>query len=113
MIAKGTKFTVCSHDELYAKGWSQDIGGNYYHKDFPLNTILSTMIQNFKGETLTVDCESFITGWYQVEESSRLWPVGAFINEIIDFSHKCEEGMTPIDGWVICKICGANLRRQT
>jgi len=25
--------------------------------------------------------------------------------------HKCEEGMTEIFGWMICKHCGSNLRK--
>ena len=25
--------------------------------------------------------------------------------------HKCEEGITPIDIWIICKHCGDNMRK--
>ncbi len=115
MIVKGTKFTICDHHELKEKGWTQAKNKDYFNLDFGNHTIplLWSMIANWQGRILTVLCEShLIERWYQVEENFCLWPVATFLKET-ELTHpkcECQEGMTPIDGWFICKHCGTNLR---
>jgi len=71
-----------------------------------------------EGKTFTIKepynhCEN----WYYVEENTWIWPVAtfmtAFMTQIGPFGvgHTCEEGMTPICGWFICKHCGTNLSK--
>jgi len=109
---KGTKFTVCSFDDLLKKGWYSFIFG-LNHDDFPDCSVTKTMIDEYEGETLTVD---FVDSnlhrqkkWYHVNENTWVWPVATFL-ETVDDDHTCKDGMTPIDGWFICKTCGTNLR---
>lgn len=111
---KGTKFTVCSIDELLKKGWTEDRRGYFVHSEFPGSIINPRMIKDHQGETLTVvgrapiDVLTTISQWwYTVEENKWQWPIATFIEETE--IHACKEGMTPIDGWFICKICGTNL----
>jgi len=113
-IKRGTKFTVGSFDDLEKNGWTQDSDGDYIHPDFSGCMIISHMIKNNEGKTLTVRAlTSWANGWYSVHENSQHWPVATFLSEessiCLRTGHLCEQGMTPIDGWIICKICGVNL----
>lgn len=112
----GTKFVVCNHEQLKKKGWKLSSGsgkkatfypGDYTHKDFTCGGIIQwEMIEDWQGKTLTVSgIASKYIRWYFVEENSYMWPVDQFLS-----LHTCIEGMTPIDGWFICKTCGDNLR---
>jgi len=72
------------------------------------------MLDNHSGETLTVNKEDPAReDWYTVHESPHyIWPVATFLEEEVASSdHECEEGMTEIFGWMICKHCGLNLRK--
>ncbi len=112
MIKEGTTFTICSHHELIKKGWiyRKDVS-EYIHDDFPDNIISYRMIDENEGKILTVK-SSVQKDWYGVKENTFYWPVATFLE--IDLpkssSHTCQEGMTPIYNWFICKICGDNLR---
>lgn len=109
---KDTKFTVCNHDELLKRGWIDNNGFSYAHPEFSGKVITYSMIETCQGKTLTVIDTTFPLRWYLVEENVWLWPVATFIEEVelnICSQNGCQEGMTPIDGWMICKICGANL----
>ncbi len=114
---KGQKFKVCGHDELLKKGWKQDgpPSSAFEHKDFPESVIVTNMLKSYTGKTLTVKKRDYKTNWYYVEENKYIWPVATF--EIATFeitfgcSDGCKEGITPIDGWIICKTCGTNLRK--
>jgi len=108
----GYKFIVSSHDKLITDGWHQGMqGSSYSHAGFPKCVMLTKMITKHHGETLTVRYES-LKDWYFVEENKWEWPVGTFLTgrEILETNHECVEGMTPIDGWFICKTCGTNLK---
>ena len=108
-IAIGTKFKVCTHEELIKKGWVHIIS-SYSHDDFSNLVILSKMIDDYTGKTLTIKKER-TKNWYTVEENEWQWPVATFLDtEIIDFTHTCVEGMTPLLGWFIWKHCGRNLK---
>ena len=118
---KGTKFVVCGHDELIDRGWKYSIPAHWYsHEDYPESYIVKPMIEDYEGETLTVESLNLNVKpkvWYFVRENSFFWPVPSLLNENIadDFGSICErdtciEGMTPLDGWFICKNCGDNLR---
>ena len=111
-IKKGTKFTVCDHDDLLKRGWHKDCM-DYLNDDFPDNWISYTMIENWQGKTLTVKGLAYgCSEWYSVEENNFTWPIATFLGDMVSTKdHKCEEGMTPIDDWVICKTCGDNLRK--
>lgn len=63
-------------------------------------------------------CEE-ATGSVMAQPYSPAFPLdlrGAVTGEIVfdpivvDL-HTCTPGMTPLDGWVICKVCGKNLRK--
>ncbi len=110
MIKAGTTFTICSHEELIKKGWVYD--RHYVHEDFPHNSITDYMIGKNEGKVLTVTFSvRGQTNWYRVEENNCYWPVATFLSDLSKTTaHICEEGMTPIYNWFICKHCGANLR---
>lgn len=121
---EGTEFVVCGHDELIKKGWIYSKAGRHYRHDDSLDTyIVKQMIEDFEGETLTVESLNLKVDpkvWYFVKENGFFWPVWTFLKDNIgcsrfDFDSICEgdtciEGMTPLDGWFICKKCGFNLR---
>jgi len=114
---KGTKFIVCGHDELLKKGWYLKSPNHYYHKDFLTCQISRNMIDTYQGDTLTVTkINELHKNWYEVEEQlTFIWPVATFLS--VDGAgedpknHFCEEGATPIYGWIICKTCGIDLRK--
>lgn len=112
-IKNGTKFKICTHEELMKKGWAQDGStsqSSYEHEDYH-GVITFMMIENNQGKTLTVKAHHR-QNWYAVEENEYMWPVNEF-EEIffkVNIGHFCIEGMTPIDGFFICKTCGNNLR---
>lgn len=125
---EGTKFEVCSEAELIKKGWvleksvSSGGVGYYYHDDFTTSTgnqgpPISTQMITHEGSTLTIKEEySQIKNWYYVEENTYIWPAATFLEEAITIgvvisNHECSEGITPIDGWFICKNCGKDLRK--
>jgi len=72
------------------------------------------MIEDFEGDILTIKDKSHRPNWYYVEEEDYfIWPVFTFLegDKFLNIlKHKCIEGMTPLDGWFICKTCGDNLR---
>jgi len=121
---EGTKFTVCSPDEILKKGWTifhwQGYQKCYEHINFPKNRIIYSELEKYQSQTLTVKAQVY-TDWYRVEEENwNVWPVATFLlpllkdEEITGWRGICEgdtciEGMTPIDGWFICKTCGTNL----
>ena len=114
----GTKFTVCSPAELIKRGWIKHASkgftnGFFRHEDFKGCSITMRMIDTHEDDTLTVKEESkFTENWYWVKENTWEWPVATFLNAGVVTStpdHICVEGTTPIDGWVICKICGNDL----
>lgn len=107
---EGYKFIVSSHEEILKNGWVLGLGDtSYSHEGFPKCVILTSMITRCQGQTLTVDFETN-KHWYMVKENNWEWPVGTFLaGKISEPDHKCVEGMTPLDGWFICKICGTNL----
>jgi len=119
----GTKFTICSKDELKKKGWVLS-SAYYYHDDFPsnINTLgppISWPMLAYEGSTFTIkEPYSLCKNWYYVQENHWIWPVATFLEETtknftsewIISNHKCMDGITPIYGWIICKICGKDLR---
>ena len=115
---KGTKFIVCSRDELIEKGWYKtDSGGSVpsslSHDDFPGDTVNDDMLSKCDEFLTVVYLLPGKTGWYTVIENSFNWPVATFLESasiINAHVHVCEEGQTPIFGWFICKTCGDNLR---
>lgn len=114
---KGTKFIVCGHEKLMDLGWWEDDDEHYYHDDFQACSITFKMIEENEGKTLTVtgkdpalDNELAVWLWYTVAENKYVWPVSTFIIVSDTNDHACVEGMTPLDGWFFCKICGDNLR---
>jgi len=107
---KGTKFTVCDHNELLKKGWYTTVWMGYQkcykHINFPKSRIIYSELEKYQSQTLTVKAQVY-TDWYRAEEENwNLWPVSTFLK-----NHECIEGMTPIGGWIICKICGIDLRQ--
>lgn len=116
---KGHKFTVCSLEELCKDGWGQGAPAlstkRYSHKDFPKYLLPpEDIMSKYEGKTLTVDkISTFAKNCYWVEENIWEWPVAAFdeMEYEVKTIHVCIEGMTPIDGWFICKHCGMDLRR--
>lgn len=113
-LTKGTKFIVCGHEELKNLGWNFDPGGGgesyYRHHNFPGNSITHGMIEKYQGKTLTIVKGWVQEGWYIVEDNGWAWPAATFLMLPPTLDHTCEEGITPIDGWFICKQCGTNLR---
>lgn len=120
-IKKGTQFFVCARDILEEKGWVESYG-DYRHDDFPDNTITGDMMDENEWEILTVEEPTWMQkDWYTVEENEFDWPVATFLNPDVfhqmalsaynmSKAHICEEGMTPIGNWFICKHCGNDLR---
>lgn len=114
--SQGYKFIICSHDTLLKDGWILNAGGiSYSHVSFSKCVILKSMIKQCYGEILTVERETS-SRWYTVKENNWEWPVATFAwpvatfgKEILETDHECVEGMTPINGWFICKTCGTNL----
>jgi len=112
---EGYQFLMCSHDELIEKGWELE-NYEYFHDDFPGNVISEDML-DYEGQILTVKKESAIKNWYHIDDDdySWTWPVATFMPVanilILAPDHICEKGMTPIDGWFICKTCGTNLKQ--
>lgn len=130
-IKNGTQFEVCNHKELLKKGWKFRVYAHassklYEHDDFACGGVITyMMIENYQGKTLTIIAQSInFPHWYIVKENSHLWPVATFINlsPFIDKTNPlwciapcvdapCVEGQTAILGYIICKICGQNLRK--
>ena len=122
---KDTKFIVCSEAELIKKGWVLKHPGYYYHDDFPSDRggagpPISSAMVSLAGDTLTVlEKYTYTKNWYQVRENTWIWPVATFLEETTQNSisgcaileHECKDGITPINGWVICKTCGKDLRQ--
>lgn len=117
----GTKFKVCTHKELVKKGWQLRISwlgkaALYEHDDFKKGGVITySMIEDNQGLTLTIIGKSInFLNWYYVKENPNLWPVATFLETDIINTLSCDscvEGVTPIDGWFICKTCGNNLRK--
>jgi len=117
---KGTKFTVFSHKDFCNKGWHLDSTGNHYsHDDFPFCSVSCMMVDNYVGQILTVVGEDNLReDWYNVDECKYyIWPVATFLADsdesftISGSDEGCKEGITPINGWIICKVCGKDLRK--
>lgn len=114
-FSSGYKFIICSHDELIEKGWEKEYQG-YFHDDFKGNCLAIKMLE-YEGRILTVKNEAPILDWYIIQEDyAWTWPVATFtpaadIIRFQSYSHTCEEGMTELGGWFICKHCGTNLRQ--
>lgn len=124
----GTKFIVSGHKELEKKGWilglsktnSRVYQTEYTHEDYN-GVITWDMIEKYQGIALTVKDLAIWNSlkakekdkWYTVEENKHQWPVSVFTKTktmpATMPAHHCEQGMTPIYGWVICKHCGVNL----
>lgn len=116
---KGTQFEVCGHEGLLKKDWKYSLAGKIYsHVDYQQSYIVKSMIDSHEGEILTViGLNDRVTPkkWYFVQENGYFWPVASFLETSNDIDSiceggECEEGMTPLDGWFICKKCGFNLR---
>lgn len=117
----GTTFKVCTHEELVDKGWVlQKVlqkSKLYEHVDFKTGGVITyRMIEDYQGQTLTIIGASInFPYWYYVKENANLWPVATFMEEdnaiSIWCSDRCVEGQTAIFGYIICKICGHNLRK--
>lgn len=118
---EGTKFVVCGHEGLIERGWYYSNLAHWYsHDDYPESYIVKAMIEDYEGETLTVNSLNKNVSpkvWYFVDENMFFWPVATFLKdeEITGWRGICEgdtciEGMTPLGGWFICKKCGFNLR---
>ena len=121
----GHKFKVPTLRQLLDTGWVEDIGRAIYsNPQFGVFGIDYNMITDNQGKTFTIKGE-WISGygWYYVVEIACVWPVEAFeiacgvvtdsLEGVLnhDAAHVCQEGCTPIDGFVICKLCGQNLRK--
>lgn len=115
-FSPGFQFLMCSRDELVEKGWEEE-DEQYFHDDFSGNCISEDML-DFEGRVLTVANEMAIDNWYLIEEDDSYWswPVATFMPAsdvllVTPSGHACEEGMTELGGWFICKHCGTNLRK--
>lgn len=121
-IKQGTTFKICGVSGLIKRGWLKipGLALNFFyfrHDDFPGCQITEKMIVKHEGCILTVVKESkFAENWYWVDENIWEWPVATFLKtDLKDLIisnpdlHSCVEGVTPIDGWVICKTCGRDL----
>jgi len=108
---EGTQFTVCTVEYLTdVLGWWEE-DEYYYHDNFIALSISPNMLKSI-DKTLTVSKRTYGEDWYGVEENDYYWPVATFLDgsNIFSCSDGCKEGVTPINGWIICKVCGTDLK---
>lgn len=116
---KGDLIKIPTLEELESDGWLWYNGGtSIYHPDLSVvNYRMGEDMQKYFGKTVTlIGIDLIINGHnlYGIEEDNENWRwCFDFFDErrplpACFFNH--EEGMTPIDGWFICKTCGTNLR---
>ena len=138
---KGYKFKVPSTTlKLQTYGWTYvPTTQSMVHPQYGSTSILMSMLRDYGGCVLTVKTRHYALPnkrWYFVEEKDAdkfSWPVNAFdqIEHIqqkvifdgladigrkktgLDASNVCIhiEGSTFLDGFVICKKCGENIRK--
>ncbi len=117
---KGDPVYFPTYVELKLLGW-KDNTGNYglLHDDCNSKSfIIHKKMYILGGRIVTVDVpvSEYTEGLYHVKEdkNSWSWPLDILNEQWINYnkssSHIHEEGMTPIDGWFICKTCGTNLK---
>ena len=110
---------IPTYVELKFLGWKDKKAIDYgvFHDDFePQSFIIHEKMYNEYGGTLvTVDSPFGSNGLYWINEDNGQWswPLDLLNKQWIDYHGACcfhEEGMTAINGWIICKLCGDNLR---
>lgn len=119
----GDRVYIPTYENLKMLGWQdkKSVALRYdygvFHDDFePRSFIIHRlMYHEYGGKWVTVD--SPLTGYsgsYRIKEDNGewRWPLDLLNKQISHFTISClhEEGMTAIDGWIICKHCGDNLR---
>lgn len=118
---KGDKYLLPTSDELKKIGWrtlynSKDFTPYLQYKNIP---IINCDMISFLGTCVTIKDRS-VTGCYTILEDVYFWPLEVFDETRYRISpdgclkflfEPCEEGITPIDGYFICKHCGENMRK--
>ena len=117
---KGDIVRIPTLEELESVGWKWYLGGKIlYHPDFEVpNYRMGESMQKYLGRTVTlkgIDITVKGNHLYGIEEDGESWRwcfdfFDKLLTEVKPAACSCEEGMTPIDNWFICKHCGDNLR---
>ncbi len=122
----GAKFYMPTYDELIKLGWQDathiTLDKGLWHEDIGNRNFIihETMYNDFGGTWVTIDfpLTSHSDGLYRIieDDSNWCWPLYVLHEQWNNYNFMqgitCnhEEGITPIDGWFICKHCGDNLR---
>lgn len=120
---KGDVFLLPSMKNLIELGWNHvHISHSIKHQD-SLVTITPFMFDKL-GTLVTIDCiDTIFDGCYFITKVTYnyTWPIDLLSKQMLNlrytvpspciFYANCEEGMTPIDGYFICKHCGENMRK--
>lgn len=115
-------FMLPTRHELVKFGWI-DRFGCLTHPDSPI-TIVSNMFSILGTEITIKSKDKDFDGCYGVEEDpwNFTWCIDLLDKQMNEYlygtmksatycNNVCEEGMTPIFGYFICKYCGKNMRK--
>ena len=129
---KGYQFRVPTEADLRAAGCQRNAAGYYTLSFVPYGYLTDGVLLSCGGRTLTVKRVGS-AGWCEVEETNKwlfhvefceqvagiyrtsVYPKVQSTSQACESSskpnHTCTPGMTPVDGWTICKHCGKNLKK--
>jgi len=117
----GDDFLLPSIKNLIELGWKHNICITH-----PVSPVSITSHMFDKLDTLvTIDCiDNIFEGCYFITKVTYnyTWPIDLLNKQMTKYRitpdgcskflfDPCEEGMTPIDGYFICKHCGENMRK--
>ena len=126
---KGHIFIVPTLDELLQSGCTERTPGKYSHPDVPGGYLTIGVALSCGGRVLTIKDGPNIDGFYSAVETNNWLFHVEFCQQIVAAvwhgaqstspacessskpNHTCTPGMTPVDGWTICKHCGKNLKK--
>lgn len=123
-LKKGDVFLLPSRENLIEFGWNLDpISHSLIHPVSPVS--ITTYMFDKLGTLVTIDCkDNIFEGCYFITRVTYnyTWPIDLLNKQMTKYRitpdgcskflfEPCEEGMTPMDGYFICKYCGENMRK--
>lgn len=115
---KGDLFFLPSMENLIELGWKNNKHMTYSmkHPDSPVS--IAPYMFGKLGTLVTIDCNDTINeGCYFITKVTfnYPWPIDLLSKQMLNYftsdGCSCEEGMTPIGGYFICKYCGKNMKK--
>lgn len=118
---KGDQYLLPTFEQLVGWGWKPVYDPNTFEptlqhwiNSHKCNIYISCEMMKLLGTVITIKDGGSHFGSY-LDKLSYFWPLGLFDKQrgevvVAGVQCDCEEGMTPIDGYIICKHCGNNIR---